>query len=788
MKSIRANLLVLLLSSLLPVVLASYLLLYLLVSASLRKDFDANLTKKLESFALMAEWEDGEVDEDEEVYQDFGDDNDELLHFEFAEFPIPEYQPSPNAEYYQVTASNGVVFARSPSLQGRNLTAGDDTGIADTVFSDARPGRIARSAIVPKWDIDNPPDLPTTLTFQLAVAQSTEGLIATLAAIRNSMLLAAALAVFAAFAVICFVIRKGLRPLDEVASELQAIGRDDLSDRVDTDSKPEELVPVVERLNEMLGRLDAVFERERRFTSDVAHELRTPLAELRTLAEVSARRESISEPDRRSYEDTTEIAIRMERLIATLLELSRCSSGQVVKRLQKANLAQLVENTWKPFGAAADQKGLVVRLGLDESTVLDTDPLILGTILSNLFSNAVAYTPPGGKIELDWQERDGTVALSLTNTTIDLDPDDLPHVFERFWRKVGPDSGTDNHFGLGLSLVVALSDVLGVAVEGRIPTAKTRRKTMKKSRKAERVWGGVASMVALAISVLWVGEACAFESQCERVASIAQKSCDREAAADYWLAVAKAANLPAGEAQDEAYAEAREELAEAREECRDIYEARLDFCDALDEEFYCPIIDPADFDTPLANPYYPLVPGTIRVYESDTEDGMETIVVEVLAETREILGVECAIVHDVVYLDGVPIEDTLDYYTTDNLGNAWYFGENSVEYEDGFPVSTEGSWIAGEDGAKPGIVMPIDPEVGDIYRQEFLLSEAEDGAEILSLNETVTVPAGTFHNCIQTADFTPLEPDTLEYKFYAAGVGVVKEVDTESGEVVELVP
>ena len=106
MKSIRANLLVLLLSSLLPVVLASYLLLYLLVSASLRKDFDANLTKKLEAFALMAEWEDDEEDEDEEVYQDFGDDDDELLQFEFAEFPIPEYQPSPNAEYYQVTASS----------------------------------------------------------------------------------------------------------------------------------------------------------------------------------------------------------------------------------------------------------------------------------------------------------------------------------------------------------------------------------------------------------------------------------------------------------------------------------------------------------------------------------------------------------------------------------------------------------------------------------------------------------------------------------------------------------
>ena len=140
-----------------------------------------------------------------------------------------------------------------------------------------------------------------------------------------------------------------------------------------------------------------------------------------------------------------------------------------------------------------------------------------------------------------------------------------------------------------------------------------------------------------------------------------------------------------------------------------------------------------------------------------------------------------------MFLDGELIEDTYDYYVTDNFGNAWYFGENSIELEDGFPINAEGTWIAGEDGAHPGIVMLADPEVGDVYRQEFLLGEAEDGGEVVSLSETVTVPAGTFVDCIQTADFTPLEPGEEENKYYVAGIGLIVEVKPGTDERVELI-
>ena len=134
------------------------------------------------------------------------------------------------------------------------------------------------------------------------------------------------------------------------------------------------------------------------------------------------------------------------------------------------------------------------------------------------------------------------------------------------------------------------------------------------------------------------------------------------------------------------------------------------------------------------------------------------------------------------------IEATLDWYAQDKDGNVWYMGEDSKEYEDGEFVGSEGSWEAGIDGAKPGIIMLANPIIGLVYRQEYYEDEAEDKAEILSLNESVTVPFGSYDNCLRTRDWNPLEMDTIEEKYYAPGIGVVLEVTVKGdNERVELI-
>ena len=189
----------------------------------------------------------------------------------------------------------------------------------------------------------------------------------------------------------------------------------------------------------------------------------------------------------------------------------------------------------------------------------------------------------------------------------------------------------------------------------------------------------------------------------------------------------------------------------------------------------------------VTNPFFPLAPGTVFTYRSVTADGTEIDRVEVTHDRKLILGVSCVVVHDVSHVDGALTEDTKDYFAQDKHGNVWYFGELSQQFEDGELVAIDGSFQAGRDGAKPGIIMQAAPRVGETYRQEFALAEAEDAGTVLDLHANATVPFGSFLNCLRTRDFSPLEPDVEENKFYAPGIGSVLEIDLSTGDRLELI-
>lgn len=197
------------------------------------------------------------------------------------------------------------------------------------------------------------------------------------------------------------------------------------------------------------------------------------------------------------------------------------------------------------------------------------------------------------------------------------------------------------------------------------------------------------------------------------------------------------------------------------------------------EEF----VSPADPGF-VPNPYFPLVPGTVWIYEAGTEDGVERTVDTVTGDTRTILGIEATVVLDEVSLEGDLVELTYDWYAQDAAGTVWYLGEVSCEFEEpGDACDPSGSWEAGVDGAEPGVIMWADPLAhrGRPYRQEYYEGEAEDVAQVLRGGLTVAVPAGTFTDCIETMDWTPLEPGAREHKFYCAGVGMVLEVEPAGG-------
>ena len=270
---------------------------------------------------------------------------------------------------------------------------------------------------------------------------------------------------------------------------------------------------------------------------------------------------------------------------------------------------------------------------------------------------------------------------------------------------------------------------------------------------------------------------------CQRSAATLSNACLLEATEDRKVAQVVCLNLLDPEAAAECRAEANAVLQEDKALCRQQRDARRALCSEPGfAGAYDPEIDPADFVAAIDNPYAPFAVGRRWHYEKETDEGLETILVEVLDDTKEILGVECAVVRDTVWLDGVLIEDTDDWVAQDVDGNVWYFGELSRNYEDGELVDLDGSWIAGEDGAKPGFWMPGAPEEGFVYRQELYWDEAEDIGEVLSTDSDEPVPFATGAPVLQTRDFTPVEPDADEFKFYVPGVGLVKETDPTGEE------
>lgn len=189
------------------------------------------------------------------------------------------------------------------------------------------------------------------------------------------------------------------------------------------------------------------------------------------------------------------------------------------------------------------------------------------------------------------------------------------------------------------------------------------------------------------------------------------------------------------------------------------------------------------FTNPKENAYFPLNVGRTWTYTGTDNGEPVRDVVTISSETTQILGVTCVVAEDKVYASGVLQEHTFDWYAKANDGTVWYMGEDTKELdENGKVVSTEGSWKSGVDGAKPGIIMEAQPKVGDTYLQEYLPDVALDLAQVVDVSASVTVPTGSYDNALRTSEWTPLEPKVLDQKYYAHGIGQVREQTVKGGQ------
>ena len=304
---------------------------------------------------------------------------------------------------------------------------------------------------------------------------------------------------------------------------------------------------------------------------------------------------------------------------------------------------------------------------------------------------------------------------------------------------------------------------------------------------------------------------------CSVAANLLAKACEFDVIDDFLEGQAICQNTDDEEEFAECLSEVSEQKSENVEECEAINEARFDLCEDLDDEPHTPefgeefadnFVDPRDIGVTVdPNPWLPLIAGNIWVYEgtflkeAEEDDEEAELVTEVVTVTvtdriKLIEGIKCLVVNDQVEKNGELIENTDDWYAQDIAGNVWYCGEiaeNFEFFEDDDPVEPElvdieGSWKHGRETAEAGILLPFAPEVGQVIRQEVLYGEAEDAIEILSLEGDESTSVVSCNNsCLVTRDFTPLEPDAEEQKYYVAGIGQILEVDTEEDVRIELI-
>lgn len=277
---------------------------------------------------------------------------------------------------------------------------------------------------------------------------------------------------------------------------------------------------------------------------------------------------------------------------------------------------------------------------------------------------------------------------------------------------------------------------------------------------------------------------------CKNTSEQLLQACQFEARDDERVGFAICLNMSQGPALTDCFQSVHTTRAESTLACKEVRQARNQVCAKMGSGPYDPVIDPAKFVPTITNPYTPLQAGRFWVYEKQTEAGLEQIRIEVLPETRVIAGVTVTVVHDLVTLNDVVIEDTLDWVAQDVNGDVWYLGEIVKNFEDGQLANLNGSFETGKDSAKPGFWMRGKPKVGEVYRQEFALGNAEDVVEVMSLDaQDTTVPfsANATGPILKTRDTTPLSPGAVEFKYYVPGVGFALEVKPETGERLELV-
>ena len=450
--SIRVRLLLWVLGGMAVVLILLATVIYGILSRSLVSGFDGVLEATAKTIAGSVEQTDQDVRADLE------------------ERELPEFYRAQRPDYFQLWREDGTVLIRSSSLKNEDLSASGTPltpGFRPVRLPDGRPGRAISMFFVPKID-DEAKGAVRPQKVALVVARETAELDARIAFLRWLMMSATAGTIILGLAVGAVIVRQGLRPLDTLAAQISRIRQDELSTRISYEHMPSEIVPVVRTLNGLLERVEEAFRRERAFTADAAHELRTPLAGIRSTLELALARPRAAEDYRDAVSDCLDITLGMQAMVGNLLALARLEGGQTTLRAETVWIEELVRTLWKPLADAVRRRGISVEQKIPADLECTADRDTITVVLTNLLANAGEYTNDRGWIKIVGRRVNSAIELVFENSGCDLSDADAGHVFDRFWRASSSRTGTGLHCGLGLALVRRAAESLGGTVTAAV--------------------------------------------------------------------------------------------------------------------------------------------------------------------------------------------------------------------------------------------------------------------------------------------------------------------------------
>jgi two-component system, OmpR family, heavy metal sensor histidine kinase CusS len=399
------------------------------------------------------------------------DNKDNKFDFEFNVERMPEFVGGKKPAYYELRSSDGTVIRKSPSLGSDDLVWFKPVNHSHiSKMFKMKNGRIVRAIaanFLPNTEDDsNAANISQPLI--LIVAYDAGELLEQLRFLKYLLCIVSAGILSLAYIVAEVVVKQGLAPLSAVAAQIDGISENNLKSRISGENLPAEIVPIERQLNSLLSRLEASFEHERTFNANVAHELRTPLAGLRSIVDVALTRNRDAGEYRIALSELLSVINNMEEMVAKLLELARITNGQMAFSREQIKPAELVDKCWQSFSDKAAAAEITFENCIDKNFVWQSDPIALSIIFSNLLNNAAEYTNRGGKIRVTAQKINSGIEIIFENTGNQLTPQQAETVFDCFWQGDASRSSTGVHFGLGLSLVKQMVELLGGKIRAEV--------------------------------------------------------------------------------------------------------------------------------------------------------------------------------------------------------------------------------------------------------------------------------------------------------------------------------